>query len=109
MADSATEIDLDSVIDRLLEGGWRVPVTRSSFGVARKVEEGGGCKCHENRPRWGVLRVVLREGLGRLAVETPAHHAAVLGCAGAGRWKSPLGWNMRPSNNFSAFPLQPML
>lgn len=71
MADSATEIDLDSVIDRLLEGGWRVPVTRPSFGSCLQGGRGGVCKRHEHRPRWGVWKVVLREGLGRHAVESP--------------------------------------
>jgi len=38
MADSATDIDLDSVIDRLLEGGWRVPVSV----VFRELPPSGG-------------------------------------------------------------------
>ena len=33
MADSATEIDLDSVIDRLLEGGQQRPFQILSAGV----------------------------------------------------------------------------
>jgi hypothetical protein len=40
MADSATEIDLDSVIDRLLEGEWRVLVTHSPVGPQLGPEGG---------------------------------------------------------------------
>lgn len=77
MADSATEIDLDSVIDRLLEGGWRVPVSRSSFGVASEVGE--GVQTPGLRPRWVVWKVVGRLGVGRRAVRK--QHAAVSRCA----------------------------
>ena len=87
MADSATDIDLDSVIDRLLEGGWRVPVTGSSFGS--RAEAGGGyAKRHPRRLRRGVLEAGLEVGFrASCRVESSPQHAAVSQCVGVGRWK----------------------
>ena len=84
MADSATDIDLDSVIDRLLEGGWRVPVSRSSFGSC--LQRGGGCANAGLRP-YLVCRVVWRVGLGRRGVPVPAQHAAVSRMCWRSWWK----------------------
>ena len=76
MADSATDIDLDSVIDRLLEGGWRVLMARSSCG--RCVSWKGSAVLVARASTVGSGKGLERRAL---AEECSTQHAAVLQCA----------------------------
>ena len=63
MADTATEIDLDSVIDRLLEGEFGLPIfVGASFRQGKQAENGAGCAYGELSSLDFRLLVTISEG-----------------------------------------------